>query len=223
MSAVIASSTAMSAVNANDQAVRIWMLAGTNQVYSNFANVAAVAASSTAMSAVAASSTAMSAVWASNTATDAITASSTAKLAVYNSDTALAQLQYNPTQVQRLVTNTATLSSDNWGGAANLVANGTRIIILRRYYSNAEFDYINWARGSTTTGVGHGPVAGAGGRTLYTSSQARGCVSGTYNDNGALPTDNNDTANFVCAANGLRRDTANNGATQFVYYIPVGA
>ena len=75
MTAVIASSTAMTAVNANDQAVRIWMLAGTNQVWSNFASVAAVAASSTAMNAVAASSTAMNAMNASDTAMNALYAS----------------------------------------------------------------------------------------------------------------------------------------------------
>jgi hypothetical protein len=75
----------MTAINANDQAVRIWMLAGTNQVYSNFANVAAVAASSTAMSAVAASSTAMTAVAASDTAMTAINASDLALNALYAS------------------------------------------------------------------------------------------------------------------------------------------
>ena len=89
MTAVAASSTAMAAVNANDQAVRIWMLAGTDQVWSNFASVAAVAASSTAMAAVIASSTAMTAVAASSTAMTAVAASSTAKMAVFNSDTAL--------------------------------------------------------------------------------------------------------------------------------------
>jgi hypothetical protein len=82
MAAVAASSTAMNAVNANDQAVRIWMLAGTDQVYSNFANVADVAASSTAMNAVAASSTAMAAVAASSTAMNAILKSSTARSAI---------------------------------------------------------------------------------------------------------------------------------------------
>jgi hypothetical protein len=211
----------MTAVNANDQAVRIWMLAGTTQVWSTFANVTAVAASSTAMTEVAASSTAMTAVWASDTATDAVIASSTAKLAVYNSDTSLAALQANPTQVQRKVNSGATLSTNAWSSAVNLVANGTKIIILRRYYTGSEYDYINWARGSSTNGTGNGPAAGSGGRTLYTSSAALGCVSGTYTSTGAAPTANNDTANFVCAANGLRRDSANSGATQYVYYIPV--
>jgi hypothetical protein len=78
----------MAAVNANDQTVRIWMLAGTGQNYASFANVAAVAASSTAMTAVAASSTAMTAVAASSTAMTAVAASSIAINAVVKSATA---------------------------------------------------------------------------------------------------------------------------------------
>ncbi len=96
MAAVAASSTAMAAVNANDQAVRIWMLAGTNQVWSNFASVAAVAASSTAMAAVAASSTAMAAVAASSTAMAAVAASTTAMDAMNASDTAMNALYASP-------------------------------------------------------------------------------------------------------------------------------
>ena len=169
---------------------------------------------------MAASSTAMAAVWASNTATDAVFASAAARLAVYNADTALAALQATPAQVQRKVTSGSTLATNTWGGASDLVANNTKIIILRRFYGSAEYDYINWARGSVTSGAGHGPVAGSGGRTLYTSAGALGCVSGTYASTGAQPS-NNDTGNFVCAANGLRRDSANAGGLMSVYYIAV--
>ena len=185
--------------------------------------MAAVIASSTAMAAVAASSTAMAAVWASNVAADAVMLSTTAKLAVYNTDTALAALQAAPTQVQRQIGigGRTTTSANSWGGAVTLVANGTKIIILRRWYSAGEYDYINWARGSVTTGAGNGPVAGSGGRTLYTSAVALGCVSGTYTSNGVSPNTNDATANFVCAANGLRRDTAGAGGMQSVIYIAV--
>ena len=103
----------------------------------------------------------------------------------------------------------------------NLVANGTKLILLRRWYSGPEYDYINWARGSVTNGFGNGPVAGSGGRTLYTGSAALGCISGTYTSNGAAPTANDVTGNFVCAANGLRRDSSSSGATQNVIYIAV--
>jgi hypothetical protein len=85
MNAVVASSTAIASINANDQAVRIWMLAGTNQVYSNFANVAAVAASSTAMTAIANSKTALFAIWNSEVALSAIRASTTAVTALISS------------------------------------------------------------------------------------------------------------------------------------------
>ena len=107
MNAVVASSTAMTVINANDQALRIWMLAGTNQVYSNFANVAAVAASSTAMTAVAASSTAMTAVIASSTAMTAVVASSTACAAIKASSTAITALDSSsPITVPTMSSNT---------------------------------------------------------------------------------------------------------------------
>jgi len=228
MTAVTASSTAMAAVNTNDQAVRIWMLAGTNQVYSDFVNVAAVAASSTAMTAVAASSTAMAAVaasstamtavWASDTASDAVLTSSTAKLAVYNSDTALAALQANPTQVQRQVTARAVRTSTSTS-AYVFVANGTKAILLRRRYNATEHDMIDWARNSTTAAVGQGPVGGS--RNLDTGAQALGCTSGTYTSNGTMPTTDDATANFVSAANGLQRRGWNTGATLYVDYILV--
>jgi hypothetical protein len=207
MDAVIASSLAMTAVAASSTAMN------------------AVIASSTAMDAVAASSTAMTAVAASSTAMDAVFASSTSKLAVYNSDTALTAIQFNPTSVQAFITaniGIVTLVAA-WAGGTNYVANNTKIIILRRFYSGTEHDYINWTRGSTTNGTGHGPTAGTGGRTLYTTAQALGTVSGSYNSNGIMPTTNNNTANFVCAANGLRRHNANNGATMTVIYALVGA
>ncbi len=180
----------------------------------------AVIASSTAMTAVAASSTAMTAVWALNTASTAVMSSSTARLAVYNSDTALAALQAAPSQVQNLVTSLG-VTSTTAAATANLVSNGTKIIILRRWYSGTEFDYINWSRGSVTSGAGNGPTAGSGGRTLYTAAQALGCTSGTYTSNGTMPLSNDYTGNFVCAANGLRRDTWYNSNVQNVIYIAV--
>ena len=197
---VAASSTAMAAVIASSTAM------------------AAVAASSTAMTAVAASSTAMAAVWASNTATDAVFASATARLAVYNSDTALSALQATPVQVQRKVTS-GSVNSSTSSPSFVFVANGTKVILLRRRYSSTEYDLINWARGSTTAAVGQGPSGG--GRNLDTGVQALGCISGTYTSNGIMPTTDNDTANFVSAANGLQRRTWNNGATLYVSYILV--
>ena len=197
---VAASSTAMAAVIASSTAM------------------AAVAASSTAMTAVAASSTAMAAVWASNTATDAVFASATARLAVYNSDTALSALQATPAQVQRKVTS-GSVNSSTSSSSFVFVANGTKVILLRRRYNSTESDMINWARGSTTAAVGQGPFGG--GRNLDTGVQALGCISGTYTSNGIMPTTDNDTANFVSAANGLQRRTWSNGNILYVSYILV--
>ena len=230
MAAVIASSTAMAALNANDQAVRIWMLAGTGQNYASFANVAAVAASSSAMAAVAASisamaavaasGSAMAAVWASNTAADAVLTSATTRLAVYNADTALAALQANPTQVARQIgIGGRTTSASTAVSAFIFVANNTKVILLRRYYGGTEYDCIDWARGSTTSGAG--VIAGSGGRTLDTGAQALGCTSGTYNSNGIMPSSNDDTANFVSSANGLQRRAWVFGSTLYVNYITV--
>jgi len=87
------------AISASSTAIGryVVVLAGLDPV--DYANMTAVAASSTAMSAVAASSTAMNAVIASSTAMNAVTASSTAmnaviasttaKMACFNADTAL--------------------------------------------------------------------------------------------------------------------------------------
>jgi hypothetical protein len=79
------------------------MLAGTNQVYSSFANVTAVAASSTAMTAVA--------------------ASSTAKMAVYNSDTALAAIQASATALTAMRAGSGYIATSGFaatGSAANI-------------------------------------------------------------------------------------------------------
>ena len=222
MNIVAASSTARSAVLASSKAFNI--IATKNMAMGKF--IAGCAGLSPAdyatMEAITASASTMSSVWASNTATDAVMASNIARLAVYNSDTALAQLQYKPLQVERLITNNATLNINYGYGDITLITNGKKIIFLRRYYSSQEYDYINWTRGSTTVGDGNGLTAGEGGRTLYTAATARGCNSGTYTNDGVTPVTNNVTGNFVCAANGLRRHSAAYGnTTQYVYYIPV--
>ena len=211
MTAVAASSTAMTAVDANDQAVRIWMLAGTGLSYTDYASVAAVAASSTAMGAV----------WASNTATDAVFASATARLAVYNSDTALSALQATPTQVQRKVTSgsvagTATSSSFTY------VANGTKIILLRVWTTGGSEDLsLVWGRGLSSNDVAGG-VRLPNGDNLGSAAAAIGRTT-TYGNSGAYPSANTDNANVVSAANGLMRRTWSlvGNTTQNVRYILV--
>jgi hypothetical protein len=223
MAAVAASSTAMNAVDANDQAVRIWMLAGTGQVYSNFANVAAVAASSTAMNAVAASSTAMTAVAASNTASDAVFTSATARLAIYNSDIALSAFQANPTQVQRQIdTAGRTTSGSTAASAFTYVANGTKVILLRCWTTGGAEDLsLRWGRGLTTDDVAGG-IRLPNGDNLGVATAALGRTT-TYANSGTYPGANNANANVVSAANGLRRGAWSivGSTTQNVIYITV--
>ena len=211
----------MAAVNANDQALRIWMLAGTAQVYSSFANVTAVAASSTAMAAVIASSTAMTAVWASNTASDAVMTSATARLAVYNSDTALAALQANPTQVQAQITARG-VSASTSASAFTYVANGTKCILLRVWTTGGSEDLsLRWGRGLTTDDVAGGVLL-PNGDNLGVATVALGRTT-TYANSGTYPGADNANANVVSAANGLRRGTwtVSGGTTQNVRYIVV--
>ncbi len=174
--------------------------------------------SSVAMTAVAASSVAMTAVAASSVAMTAVFASSTAKIAIYNSNIALSAIQFNAASVQALIAaNTGIVTTTTFASDFVFVSNGTRVILLRRFYSSTEYDMIQWARGTTNQGVQ------AGGRNLDTSTIAVGSVSGSYTPNGTMPTANNATANFVSAANGLRRRSWGYGNSLTVIYALVGA
>jgi hypothetical protein len=214
MAAVAASSTAMAAVIANSSA---WAA-----VVASSTAMAAVAASSTAMAAVVASSTAMDAVWASNTAADAVLTSATARSAVYESDTALARLQAAPAQIARQIgiagrTQYASTGSQTF----DFVPNGTKVILLRRWYSGNENDYLVWRRGATSTGASSGVIQPGGSRVLY-SAPNNGTVPGTYDDDGTRCNSESDHANFVAACNGLRRNNWSTGSTTLhVRYITV--
>jgi hypothetical protein len=212
MAAVAASSTAMAAVLANSSA---W-----NAVVNSSTAMAAVAASSTAMTAVAASSTAMDAVWASDTAADAVLTSATARSAVYESDTALARLQANPAQIARQIgisgrTQYASTSSQYF----DFVPNGTKVILLRRWYSGNETDYLVWRRGATSTGSASGVIQPGGSRVLYGAAN-NGTVPGTYDNDSTRCNSESDHANFVAACNGLRRN-GGGSTTLYVRYITV--
>jgi hypothetical protein len=225
MRAVAANSTAMAAVIASSSAWSAVVNSSTamNAVAASSTAMAAVAASSTAMAAVAASSTAMDAVWASNTAADAVLTSATARSAIYESDTALARLQANPAQIARQIgiagrTQYASTSLQTF----DFVPNGTKVILLRRWYSGDEYDYLNWRRGATSTGSASGVIQPGGSRVLYSSSVwANGTVPGTYNDDGTRCNSESDHANFVAACNGLRRDGWYSSRTLYVRYITV--
>jgi hypothetical protein len=143
--AVLASSTAMSAINANDQAIRIFMLAGTNQVYSNFANVAAVAASSVAMNAVAASSVAMNAVALLKTALSAIWAS----------EVALAAIRAITTAVDTLVSSPYTVYIDNTpANLTNAMVTTKSILLKSKNYNGTDTNYLRDQCGNGVVGGG---------------------------------------------------------------------
>ncbi len=185
-----------------------------------------IVSNATALATVIASTTASALIfnsphtWANNTAADTLLTSSAAKLVIYNSDTILAALQANPTQIARQIgISGRCVSASTASYPFVFVPNGTKVILLRRYYSNAEFDCIDWARGSTTAAVGQGPSGG--GRNLDTNTLALGTLSGVYTSNGVMPTTNNATANFVSAANGLQRRSSWYGVTLYVIYITV--
>lgn len=205
MTAIVASATAMTTISGSITAMK------------------AMVASSAWLAGMSASNSAMTAIWASNTATDVMIESAAARQAIYDSVFALSALQATPTQVQRLITNGGASRVVSYSGsntAAVIVANGTKLILLRRYYSSSTstVDVFDWERGSTTSAIGQGPAAG--GRNLDTGIVALGCQSGTYLSNGAAPVADDYTGNFVSAANGLQTRTAP-GKSFYVKYILV--
>ena len=92
MTAIQKSPTALNAIAASSMATAKYAAGAAGLNPADYADMKAVAASSTAMAAVAASSTAMAAVTASSTAMAAVAASSTAMTAIAASATARAAI-----------------------------------------------------------------------------------------------------------------------------------
>ncbi|MFR8411227.1 MAG: hypothetical protein ACLVB4_07470 [Butyricicoccus sp.] len=122
IAAIYSNATALAKWNAKPSAVSA--IAGTSSVAigkaavklaglapDNFADMAAVAASSTAMAAVAASSTAMAAVAASSTAMAAVAASSTAMAAVAASSTAMAAVAASSTAMAAVAASSTAMAA----------------------------------------------------------------------------------------------------------------
>ena len=97
MTAIQKSPTALNAIAASSMATAKYAAGAAGLNPADYADMTAVAASSTAMAAVAASSTAMTAVAASSTAMAAVAASSTAMAAVAASSTAMAAIAASTT------------------------------------------------------------------------------------------------------------------------------
>ena len=163
MAAIAASSTAMTAIWQSETAVQavknnadawatftgassavmgktVALLAGLDP--STYADMTAIAASSTAMTAVAASQTAMTAVAASQTAMTAVAASAIAMSAVSASSVAVAALKASPLCTVFNPTNQNAWRTDTFNGSG---------ILIRISNLNASSAYYNIDNGSNTT------------------------------------------------------------------------
>jgi|GEM_PF-3258185 len=226
MSAISASAVAMSAISAsavardaiknnptayasvlgNHMAVGKFAVGAAGLDPAPFADIEAVAASSTAMQAVAASSTAMQAVAASSTAMQAVAASTAARTVLWQSDAFLACLQANNASIQAIISANLATTKNTAASAFQFEAQGTKLILLRRYYDGAsESDYLQWDRNASN-------LPGYGQPNTYDATYAR---------SGSAPTANNATANCVRACSGLNRASWAVGNTLTVIYLKV--
>ena len=161
-----------------------------------YADIEAVAASSTAMQAVAASSTAM----------QAVAASTAARTVLWQSDAFLACLQANNASIQAIISANLATTKDTAASAFQFEAQGTKLILLRRYYDGAsESDYLQWDRNASN-------LPGYGQPNTYDA---------TYTRSASAPTTNNATANCVRACSGLNRATWAVGNSLTVIYLKV--
>ena len=226
MSAISASAVAMSAISAsavardaiknnptayasvlgNHMAVGKFAVGAAGLDPAPFADIEAVAASSTAMQAVAASSTAMQAVAASSTAMQAVAASMAARTVLWQSDAFLACLQANNASIQAIISANLATTKNTAASAFQFEAQGTKLILLRRYYVGAsESDYLQWDRNASN-------LPGYGQPNTYDATYAR---------SGSAPTANDATANCVRACSGLNRASWAVGNTLTVIYLKV--
>ena len=168
MAALWRSDTAIKALQANATAWKTFtgasssvmgktvaILAGLNP--SSYADMTAIAASSTAMTAIIANSTALNAVVTSSTAMAAVAASSTAMTAVGNSITAMSAISASSTALTALCNSplAVTTNASTWGSSSTLLT-GKRILVgfSQKQYSGGR-NYSS-TLGSKTAGSGSG-------------------------------------------------------------------
>ena len=164
MTAVAASSTAMAAIFRSDAALQAIAKSATAQAAvsnasssvmaktvailanldpNSYADMTAIASSSTAMTAVAASSTAMAAVAASSTAMAAIAASSTAMAAVAASSTAMTAIASAASALNAVLKNGT--ARTKFAGSSYLQSNFDKMLssVGNTTYFSKKFDYID--------------------------------------------------------------------------------
>ena len=188
--------TAYASVLGNHMAVGKFAVGAAGLDPAPYADIEAVAASSTAMQAVAASSTAM----------QAVAASTAARTVLWQSDAFLACLQANNASIQAIISANLATTKNTAASAFQFEAQGTKLILLRRYYDGAsESDYLQWDRNASN-------LPGYGQPNTYDATYARSA---------AAPTANNATANCVRSCSGLNRASWAVGNTLTVIYLKV--
>ena len=178
--------TAYASVLGNHMAVGKFAVGAAGLDPAPYADIEAVAASSTAMQAVAASTAARTVLW--------------------QSDAFLACLQANNASIQAIISANLATTKDTEASAFQFEAQGTKLILLRRYYDGAtESDYLQWDRnGSNLPGYAQPNTYDA-----------------TYTRSASAPTTNNATANCVRACSGLNRASWGIGNKLTVIYLKV--
>ena len=178
--------TAYASVLGNHMAVGKFAVGAAGLDPAPYADIEAVAASSTAMQAVAASTAARTVLW--------------------QSDAFLACLQANNASIQAIISANLATTKDTAASAFQFEAQGTKLILLRRYYDGAsESDYLQWDRNASN-------LPGYGQPNTYDA---------TYTRSASAPTTNNATANCVRACSGLNRATWAVGNSLTVIYLKV--
>ncbi len=188
--------TAYASVLGNHMAVGKFAVGAAGLDPAPYADIEAVASSSTAMQVVAASSTAM----------QAVAASTAARTVLWQIDAFLACLQANNASIQAIISANLATTKDTAASAFQFEAQGTKLILLRRYYDGAsEYDYLQWDRNANN-------LPGYGQPNTYDA---------TYTRSASAPTTNNATANCVRACSGLNRATWAVGNSLTVIYLKV--
>ena len=178
--------TAYASVLGNHMAVGKFAVGAAGLDPAPYADIEAVAASSTAMQAVAASTAARTVLW--------------------QSDAFLACLQANNASIQAIISANLATTKDTAAVAFQFEAQGTKLILLRRYYDGAsESDYLQWDRNASN-------LPGYGQPNTYDA---------TYTRSASAPTTNNATANCVRACSGLNRASWGIGNKLTVIYLKV--
>ena len=178
--------TAYASVLGNHMAVGKFAVGAAGLDPAPFADIEAVAASSTAMQAVAASTAARTVLW--------------------QSDAFLACLQANNASIQAIISANLATTKNTAASAFQFEAQGTKLILLRRYYDGAsEYDNLQWDRNASN-------LPGYGQPNTYDA---------TYTRSATAPTTNNATANCVRACSGLNRATWAVGNSLTVIYLKV--